>query len=34
MTTPKPIADAELLAQLADAISDVGYWSWWTHELP
>lgn len=29
-----PPSDADLLVQLADAISDVGYWSWWTHELP
>ena len=34
MATSEPITAADPLALLADAISDVGYWSWWTHELP
>jgi hypothetical protein len=34
MSTSELIPDAEQLELLADAISDVGYWSWWTHDLP
>jgi hypothetical protein len=34
MANSEPVAAADQLALLADAISDVGYWSWWTHELP
>jgi hypothetical protein len=29
-----PLSDNEQLDILADAISDVGYWSWWTEQLP
>ena len=34
MSPSELIPDAEQLGLLADAISDVGYWSWWTHDLP
>lgn len=34
MTTSDPISEADQLALLADAISDIGYWSWWTEALP
>ena len=34
MSTDELNSDAAHLALLADAISDVGYWSWWTQELP
>jgi len=30
----KTLTDSEQLEILANAISDVGYWSWWTEELP
>jgi hypothetical protein len=30
MANYKPVAAADQLALLADAISDVGYWLWWT----
>jgi hypothetical protein len=34
MTTSEPLSEADQLALLADAISDIGYWSWWTAALP
>src|SRR5688500_10715695 len=36
MTQPgqRSPSDSELLHILADAISDLGYWSWWAEQLP
>lgn len=34
MSTAAPTPDADQLALLADAISDVGYWTWWAQKLP
>lgn len=34
MSTAAPISGADQLALLADAISDVGCWTWWAQELP
>ena len=34
MSPSELIPDADQLGLLADAISDVGYWSCWTHDLP
>ncbi|RZJ94071.1 MAG: hypothetical protein EOO60_03815, partial [Hymenobacter sp.] len=32
--TPSALPGADQLALLADAISDVGYWTWWAQLLP
>lgn len=32
MSAPSP--DADQLTLLADAIANVGYWTWWAQELP
>lgn len=34
MSTAISAPDADQLALLADAISDVGYWTWWAQKLP
>lgn len=34
MSTLTLTPDADQLALLADAIADVGYWTWWAQELP